>query len=289
MSQTKSNDDKIINTTTETISGGTDTISGGTDTISGGTDNISGGTGTISGDTESLVKKKGRKPNKKNYFDVREEKAVVRFLESQCYEEKNKIYNEFLREPLDKMISSIIRRYRLYRRNMDFTEIHVDTHSFLITKVDKFKPAKGKKAYSYFGTICKNYLMGQIIKDQKELNRKISYEDISTSLENRNEYAYHIEDFSIKSEDVIKNFLKELELFMERENLNVNEIKLGHALHDIFDNYDNIFVGNDNNKFNKNVILLSLREMTNLTTKEIRGAIKKYKVMYYNLIQEMVK
>ncbi len=282
MSQTKSNDDKIINTTTETISGGTDTISGGTDTISGGTDNISG-------DTESLVKKKGRKPNKKNYFDVREEKAVVRFLESQCYDEKNKIYNEFLREPLDKMISSIIRRYRLYRRGMDFTEIHVDTHSFLITKVDKFKPAKGKKAYSYFGTICKNYLMGQIIKDQKELNRKISYEDISTSLENRNEYSYHIEDFSIKSEDVIKNFLKELELFMERENLNVNEIKLGHALHDIFDNYDNIFVGNDNNKFNKNVILLSLREMTNLTTKEIRGAIKKYKVMYYNLIQEMVK
>ena len=289
MSQTKSNDDKIINTTTETISGGTDTISGGTDTISGGTDNISGGTDTISGDTESLVKKKGRKPNKKNYFDVREEKAVVRFLESQCYDEKNKIYNEFLREPLDKMISSIIRRYRLYRRGMEFTEIHVDTHSFLITKVDKFKPAKGKKAYSYFGTICKNYLMGQIIKDQKELNRKISYEDISTSLENRNEYAYHIEDFSIKSEDVIKNFLKELELFMERENLNVNEIKLGHALHDIFDNYDNIFVGNDNNKFNKNVILLSLREMTNLTTKEIRGAIKKYKVMYYNLIQEMVK
>ena len=289
MSQTKSNDDKIINTTTETISGGTDTISGGTDTISGGTDNISGGTDTISGDTESLFKKKGRKPNKKNYFDVREEKAVVRFLESQCYDEKNKIYNEFLREPLDKMISSIIRRYRLYRRGMDFTEIHVDTHSFLITKVDKFKPAKGKKAYSYFGTICKNYLMGQIIKDQKELNRKISYEDISTSLENRNEYAYHIEDFSIKSEDVIKNFLKELELFMERENLNVNEIKLGHALHDIFDNYDNIFVGNDNNKFNKNVILLSLREMTNLTTKEIRGAIKKYKVMYYNLIQEMVK
>ena len=47
-----------------------------------------------------------------------------------------------------------------------------------MTKVDKFKPDKNKKAYSYFGTICKNYLMGQIIKDQKEQNRKISYEDI---------------------------------------------------------------------------------------------------------------
>ena len=39
----------------------------------------------------------------------------------------------------------------------------------LTVGVDKFKPAKNKKAYSYFGTICKNYLMGQIIKDQKEL------------------------------------------------------------------------------------------------------------------------
>ena len=262
-----------------------------TKNLSGNTENnnVSGTTIIVTGETETQVKKKGRKPTKKNYFDVREEQAVVRFLECESYEEKNKIYNEFLRHPLDKMISSIIRRYRLYRKGMDFTEIHGDTHSFLITKVDKFKPAKGKKAYSYFGTICKNYIMGQIIKDQKELNRKISYEDISTSLENRNEYAYHIEDYSIKSEDVIKNFLRELELFMERENLNDNEIKLGHALHDVFDNYDNIFVGNDNNKFNKNVILLSLREMTNLTTKEIRGAIKKYKVMYYNLIQQMVK
>ena len=56
---------------------------------------------------------------------------------------------------------------------MDFTDIHTDTHSFLMTKVDKFKPDKNKKAYSYFGTICKNYLMGQIIKDQKETNRKV--------------------------------------------------------------------------------------------------------------------
>ena len=68
--------------------------------------------------------------------------------------------------------------------DMNYEEIHADTHSFLITKVDKFKPAKNKKAYSYFGTICKNYLMGQIQKDQKDTNRKISYEDISTTLEN---------------------------------------------------------------------------------------------------------
>jgi hypothetical protein len=214
--------------------------------------------------------------------------AVIRFLESTSYEEKNKIYNEFLKKPLDKMISSIIRRYKLYRKDMDFTDIHVDTHSFLMTKIDKFKPSREKKAYSYFGTICKNYLMGQIIKDQKETNRKISYEDISTNLENNENFSYYIENDGLDSEKVIKHFLIELDRFIKEENLSENEIKLGHALYDIFENYDSIFIGNDNNKFNKNIILLSLREMTNLSTKEIRGSMRKYKNMYYSLIQQMV-
>jgi predicted SprT family Zn-dependent metalloprotease len=242
----------------------------------------------LTGDTNVELKKKGRKPTQLNYFDVREEMAVVRFLESTSYEEKNKIYNEFLKKPLDKMISSIIRRYKLYRKDMDFTDIHVDTHSFLMTKIDKFKPSREKKAYSYFGTICKNYLMGQIIKDQKETNRKISYEDISSNLENNENFAYYIENDSLDSEKVIKHFLIELERFIKEENLSENEVKLGHALYDIFENYDSIFIGNDNNKFNKNIILLSLREMTNLSTKEIRGSMRKYKNMYYTLIQNMV-
>ena len=242
----------------------------------------------LTGDTNVELKKKGRKPTQLNYFDVREEMAVIRFLESTSYEEKNKIYNEFLKKPLDKMISSIIRRYKLYRKDMDFTEIHVDTHSFLMTKIDKFKPSREKKAYSYFGTICKNYLMGQIIKDQKETNRKISYEDISTNLENNENFAYYIENDGLDSEKVIKHFLIELDRFIKEENLSENEIKLGHALYDIFENYDSIFIGNDNNKFNKNIILLSLREMTNLSTKEIRGSMRKYKNMYYSLIQQMV-
>ena len=246
----------------------------------------------LSGNTNSPVptptKKRGRKPKTNtNYFAEREEKAVRMFLTASTFNEKNEIYNEFLRAPLDKMIESIIRRYKLYRKGMEFNEIHVDTHSFLITKVDKFKPAKGKKAYSYFGTICKNYLMGQIIKDQKEQNRKISYEDISSSLENRPDLIYHLEHDKIEPSQVIKHFLKEMEEFMEETNLNKNEVKLGYALMELFENYETIFIGTDNNKFNKNIILLSLREMTNMSTKEIRTSMKKYKTLYYELVKKI--
>ena len=227
---------------------------------------------SLSGDSlnSEEKKKRGRKPTTNNYFAEREEMAVRMFLTATTFNEKNEIYNDYLRAPLDKMIESIIRRYKLYRKDMDFREIHHDTHSFLITKVDKFKPSKGKKAYSYFGTICKNYLMGMIIKDQKEQNRKISYEDITSKLENRPDMIYYIENEKIEPAEVISEFVKELNEFVENNSLNSNELKLGYALAELFENYNEIFIGTDNNKFNKNIILLSLREMTNMSTKEIR-------------------
>jgi hypothetical protein len=245
----------------------------------------------LENETELLAekKKKGRKPKLNNYFDEREETAVRLFLIAETFEEKNKIYNEFLRHPLDKMISSIIRRYKLYRKDMNYEEVHVDTHSFLMTKIDKFKPSKEKKAYSYFGTICKNYLMGQIMKDQKEINRKISYEDISSDLCNRPEMSYLIDKDEISSEYIIKKFLEKLRFDLEQDDLDEQEKKLGSAIHDLFENYGTIFPDTNNNKFNKNIILFELREMTNLSTKEIRNSIKKYKKMYYELVQELLK
>jgi len=230
-----------------------------------------------------VSQKKRRKASSENYFDTREELAVRMFLTATTFEEKNKIYNDFLKNPLDKMISSIIRRYKLYRKDMDFIEIHNDTHSFLMTKVDKFVPSKEKKAYSYFGTICKNYLMGQILKDQKEMNRKISYEDISSDLENSPSMMYEIDIEEQGEVNLIPILLSSIKETLDDKSLNDNEYKLGLALTDIFENYEMIFPATSNNKFNKNIILLSLREMTNLSTKEIRSSMKKYKKLYDGL------
>ena len=243
----------------------------------------------LTGNTSVELKKKGRKPTQLNYFDVREEMAVIRFLETDCPIERNKIYNEFLLKPLDKMISSIIRRYKLYRKDMNYEEIHNDTHSFLMTKIDKFKPAKEKKAYSYFGTICKNYLMGQIMKDQKETNRKVSYEDISTDIQNNPDLIYFIDNEEVSTEEIIKKFKVKLYENMNDKKITEQEQKLGRAISDLFENYKNMLPESNNNKFNKNVILFELREMTNLSTKEIRTCMKRYKKIYVDLIQEIFK
>ena len=225
-----------------------------------------------------------RKRTQKIYFGEDQEKAVVSYLESTDEAERNKIFNEYLREPLIIMVESIIRRYKLYRKDLEFQEIHDDTMSFLLTKINKFDHTKNHKAYSYFGTICKNYLMGAIQKDTKEQTRKVSYDDISSSIENNHELSYTIDNDIIDYRDVIIKLTIELENFIETEDLTENEEKLGYALLEIFGNFDKIFQVGEGNKFNKNLILLSLREMTSLNTKEIRLSIKKYRKLYDGII-----
>jgi len=230
----------------------------------------------------------GRKPLTKQYFGPPQEEAVRVFLTASTWDEKNLVYNNYLRDPLVKMIESIIRRYKLYRPNMDFTDIHTDTLSFLVTKMEKFKPAKGKKAYSYFGTICKNYLMGQIMKDNRDRNRKISYEDISYSLEQDEKYSYTILDGDIEAETVMSTLLDELKKFTTENRLSINEEKIGYCLIDVFENYETIFIAGKGNKFNKNIILYQLREMSGLTTKEIRSALKPFKSLYKEIVEKLV-
>lgn len=225
-----------------------------------------------------------RPRTQKIYFGEDQEKAVVMYLESNDEAEKNKIFNEYLREPLIIMVESIIRRYKLYRKDMEFEEIHTDTMSFLITKINKFDHTKNTKAYSYFGTICKNYLMGAIQKDTKEQNRQVSYDDISSDMEDSPTLSYVIDEYVIDFRDVIVKLTISLEEFIENENLNENEQKLGYALLEIFGNFDKIFQVGDGNKFNKNLILLSLREMTSLSTKEIRISMKRFKKLYDGIL-----
>ena len=111
------------------------------------------------------------------------------------------------------------------------------------------------------------------------------YEDISGDLENRAEMVYYLDvepDVEVNIIPILKSYIKDV---LEENDLNDNETKLGIALIEVLDNYETIFPASDNNKFNKNVILLSLREMTNLSTKEIRASMKKYKKIYLGLIE----
>jgi hypothetical protein len=237
-------------------------------------------------------KTRGRKRKNDLYFGPSEEEAVKKYLETEDYVERNAIYNEWLREPFNKMIESIIRRYGLYRKTETFEHLHNDTLSFLITKADKFEGSKGKKAYSYYGTICKNYLLGMIIKDRKTFTQNVSYEDVFSTIEKRDDMQYVIDEPKNALGELISGISLEIKTELDgdgtnnKKKLTDNEKKVGLALIEILDGWEAIFGNLDgNNKYNKNQFLADVREYTGLTTKDIRTAMKRFKKLY-GLIKE---
>ena len=226
-------------------------------------------------------KKRGRKRTSNLYFGPEQEEAVVKFLTSESYSERNKIYNEFLRYPINKMVESIIRRYKLYRKEYDYEDVHADTLSFLVTKMHNFKPDKNKKAYSYFGTICKHYLLGQLIKDDKKMKTDLSYEDVYKTVETMDDQIYSIDDHKMQLDDFIKEISASIKAELQHTKVSETELKVGDALIKILDSWETIFeqVGSGN-KYNKNLILSYIREITDLTTKDIRVGMRRFKKMY---------
>lgn len=241
--------------------------------------------------------KRGRKPKegkeRAGYFYEEQEQAVVDYLNSESPQERERIFNNVLHPALTKMVESIIRRYNLYPPDEEFQETFDDTISFLMTKIDKFKPESGYKAYSYCGTICKNYLIFKINQFTKNQKRNESYDLIQQEINDNIKYAYdqHSSKISMLT-DLIEETVEEIEGMMnekEKYKLSENEIKVGRALNSLLENWQDLFARMGSNKFNKSSILLFLKETTLLSTKEIRDGMKKYKSAYQKLRNKMVE
>lgn len=227
--------------------------------------------------------KKRRKKKKNLYFGQEQEDAVVNFLKTNDDIERSIIYNKYLKKPFDKMIESIINTYKLHRKGYSFEDLHQDTLSFLITKADKFNVDAGKRAYSYYGTICKRYIINLLIKDNKQINLAYSYEDLHDGyIENNTDLTCELEYEEFDTNRLIERTINKLKIEIEtNENLEENDIKLGYALIDILDNWEMILKSSStNNKFNKIMVLEIIRNNTNLTTKEIRDSMKHFKDLY---------
>jgi len=227
--------------------------------------------------------KRGRKPKneRKGYFYEEQEQAVVDYLNTYDDDEREKIFNIVLRPAFTKMVESIIRRYNLYVPDEEFQETFDDTMSFMLTKLNNFSPDKGTKAYSYCGTVCKNYLIYKNNQFNKHKVRDLSYEEFVEDIGLEEKFVDEQNAFKVAAPKIIIEMSNEIKKIVEqREGLNENELKVGMALTDILDNWEEVLVENGSNKLNKSSFLSFVRETTLLGTKEIRDSMKKYKVLY---------
>ena len=229
----------------------------------------------------SEVKRKRKKKSKNQYFTQATEDAIVRYNNSTDPEERSEIYRKEIHYAFFKLTENIIHTFKFYYTEVDEIEhLQHEVITFLLDKIHLFDQSKGAKAFSYFGTIAKRYLIIQNTKNYKKRVDKAPVEELHHDLRHSYDMDYdpmekdHLSDFVDEyvdycTENIYKIFPKEkdaivadaiLELFRKREVMDI---------------------------FNKKALYLCIREMVDVKTPHITrvanqlGDIFKKHFMFY--------
>ena len=184
----------------------------------------------------TVKKKKGVQ-----YFTQETEDSIVLYNQSKDPEERSNIYRDKIHYAFFKLTENIIHTFKFYYTEVENIEdLQHEVITFLLSKIHLYDQTKGTKAYSYFGTIAKRYL---ILSNQKNYKKKIDTAPVEVLEEDEN-HSYTLEDSSYDdrlsiyidkfteycTENIFELFPKEydaqiadaiLELFRKREHLDV--------------------------------------------------------------------
>jgi len=190
-----------------------------------------------------IVTKKKRE--KRRYFTQETEDAIVRYNNTSDSKERNKIYEEEIHYAFFKLTQNIIH------------EIEI----FLLSKIHLFNPENGAKAFSYFGTIVKRWLILYNDKNYKKKIDKSSMED----LENDENYSYVLDSFS--PDDKLSHFMSEYVTFISDNIFNIfpksHDAQIADSILELFRKRKEIDI------FNKKALYIYIHEMIDVKTPKI--------------------
>ena len=198
----------------------------------------------------------------KNYFTKDTENAIVEYNKSDSFAIKEKIYHERIHYPFFKLTENIIHTFKFYYTEVDNIEdLQHEVITFLLSKIHLFDPSKGAKAYSYFGTIAKRYL---ILQNQKNYKKRIDKAPVEELFKDDN-HSYSISDHP--SEDPLSVYI---DLFVAHITENLFELfpknqdaAVADAILELFRKREDIDV------FNKKALYIYIREMVDVKTPKI--------------------
>ena len=203
-----------------------------------------------------------RKRAKANYFTKETEEYIVKYNNSTDQDYRNKIFTEHIYLPFYKLSENIIHTFKFYYTDVDKIEDlkHELVSVLLEEKIMKFDPTNGAKAYSYFGTIVKRWLINYNNKNYKKLKKIGNFQDIEESYEENL-------DLDKPSSKTLSNFIDE---WVEHIYENLDEMFLKSEDKRIADAVLTIFKKrHDLDMFKKKALYIYIREMTDCDTPKL--------------------
>jgi hypothetical protein len=206
----------------------------------------------------------------KNYFTQETENAIVAYNISTDFEEKSKIYEAKIHYAFFKLTQNIIHTFKFYYTEVDNIEdLQHEVITFLLSKIHKFDPSRGAKAYSYFGTIVKRWL---ILYNETNYKKRVKSTPITTIEEDGN-HSYVIEENNNMSNNKLSQNDKLslfIDLYVEHCTSNIYnffpkemDAKIADAILELFRKRENLDV------FNKKALYIYIREMIDVKTPKI--------------------
>ena len=224
-----------------------------------------------------MVKK--RKKKSKNYFTQETEDYIVKYNSTTDSELRSKIYEQHIHYPFFKLTQNIIHTFKFYHTEVENLEhLQHEIITFLLSKIHLFDPSRGAKAYSYFGTIVKRWL---ILYNTKNYQKKIKKVEVSELTKENSTYTYNMGEDKIKSD--LDNYM---DLYIEHVEDNVydlfpknNEAQVADAILELFRKRESLEI------FNKKALYINIREMVDVKTPKItKVAGKMYDIFKSNYV-----
>jgi len=220
------------------------------------------------------VARRGRPRKRKLYFTDETEMAIIAYNIEENMRLKNKVYNEFIKHPFEKLSENIIHTFKFYYFDGGTREVQQEVIAFLIEKMKKFTPGKGK-AFSYFGQITKNYLIQNNNKNYKDLKNKAPITVIDLKRDLGAEQA--LQDKRDGLDMFMDSFVTYYGNKVEEKFKSQRDKKIAYATLKLFEDRKNIEI------FNKKALYILIREMTNTKTQHITKVVNVIKIDFKDL------
>jgi len=218
----------------------------------------------------------GRKKSKANYFTKETEEYIVKYNNSSDHVYRQKIFTEHIYQAFYKLVENIIHTYKFYYTDVDDIEdLKHEIISVLVEeKIDKFDPTRGAKAYSYFGTIVKRWLINYNDKNYKRLKQVGSFDEMDDKYEQ--EFKTQHPD-ALNLSQVLDVFVNEMYEQLEETFPREVDRKIADAVLTIFRQRNDIEI------FKKKALYIYIREMTGQETPQLTKVINKLKEEFYKV------
>jgi hypothetical protein len=227
-----------------------------------------------------MTKKTMRRSKKKarKYFTQVHEDAIIEYRSTTCPKRRTELYVNLLQPAFGEMVDKIVFTYKFTSLpNIDSLREECKIH--LMTILDKFRPERGHKAFSYYSVITKNWFIQKVKKQQRRNQREINFEFVPKSFEEEylsTDESWVREQIEREFWDSFYNSMRSWDLTTMREN----DIAVYKAINILFESKDDIEI------FNKKAVYLYLREITGLNTKQIVNSLSKFRALYSDFKQE---